>query len=174
MRPPPPRAWLSRTRTLIHEPVTPPDRSLAGEHSSSAAADGAGGSHKRDLVSERGDMLTPEQEARYGRDEDSIYLQAPAGDAILMHNWLLHRSGVNPTGRPRRAASACYLDGATRHVRDPEYRFPLVFGEGALRPAAAAGVRGWGGRRCFTLEVGCRGCPPRRVSRRSRRGGSTR
>jgi ectoine hydroxylase-related dioxygenase (phytanoyl-CoA dioxygenase family) len=96
------------------------------------------GSHRLGLVSERGEMLTPEQEARYGRDEDSIYLQAPAGDAILLHNWLLHRSGVNPTGRPRRAVSVCYIHGATRHVRDPEHRFPLVFGEGALRPEAVA------------------------------------
>jgi ectoine hydroxylase-related dioxygenase (phytanoyl-CoA dioxygenase family) len=90
------------------------------------------------VLSERGHTLTPEQQARYGRDEDSIYLQAPAGDAILMHNWLLHRSGVNPTGRPRRAVSVCSIDGATRSVRNPEHRFPLVFGEGALRPAAAA------------------------------------
>jgi hypothetical protein len=35
----------------------------------------------------------------------SVYLEAPAGTAILLHNLLLHRSGVNPTGQPRRAVS---------------------------------------------------------------------
>jgi phytanoyl-CoA hydroxylase len=92
------------------------------------------GSHRLGLLSERGHTLTPEREAQYCRDEVSVYLEAPAGTATLLHNLLLHRSGVNPTGRPRRAVSVCYLDGATRHTRKPEHRFPLVFGEGALRP----------------------------------------
>jgi phytanoyl-CoA hydroxylase len=92
------------------------------------------GSHRLGVLSERGHTLTPEREAQYCRDGVSVYLEAPAGTAILLHNLLLHRSGVNPTGRPRRAVSVCYLDGATRHTRKPEHRFPLVFGEGALRP----------------------------------------
>jgi phytanoyl-CoA hydroxylase len=99
------------------------------------------GSHKLGLLSERGHTITPEQEAMYCRDEDSLYLEAPAGTAILLHNWLLHRSGVNTIDRPRRAFSVCYMDAATRHTRKPEHRFPLVFGEGALRaeePAVTA------------------------------------
>jgi hypothetical protein len=91
------------------------------------------GSHRLGLLSERGHTPPPELEARYCRDEVSVYLEAPSGTAILLHNRLLHRSGVNPTGRPRRAVSVCHIDGATRSVRNPEYRFPLVFGAGALR-----------------------------------------
>jgi phytanoyl-CoA hydroxylase len=95
------------------------------------------GSHKLGLLSERGHTITPEQEAEYCRDEASVYLEAPAGTAILLHNWLLHRSGVNTIDRSRRAFSVCYMDAATRHARNAEHRFPVIFGEGALRPEAA-------------------------------------
>lgn len=96
------------------------------------------GSHKLGLLSERGHTITPEQEAAYCKDENSVYLEAPAGTAILLHNWLLHRSGVNTIDRPRRAFSVCYMDAATRSVRNAEHRFPLVFGEGAMKPEALA------------------------------------
>jgi hypothetical protein len=92
------------------------------------------GSHKHGLFSEQGHTITPEQEAQYARDEDSVYLEAKAGEAILLDNLLLHRSGVNTIDCPRRAFSVCYMDGATRSVRNPERRFPMIFGEGALRP----------------------------------------
>lgn len=92
------------------------------------------GSHHFGLFSEHGHTITPEQEAQYARDEDSVFLDAKAGEAILLHNWLLHRSGVNTIEHPRRAFSVCYMEAATRAVRDPDYRFPQVFGEGALRP----------------------------------------
>lgn len=91
------------------------------------------GSHKHGLFSERGHTITPEQEAQFAREEDSIYLEAKAGEAILLHNWLLHRSGVNTIVRPRRAFAVCFMDAATRRVRDLEFRFPQIFGEGALR-----------------------------------------
>ncbi|HZT43774.1 MAG TPA: phytanoyl-CoA dioxygenase family protein [Chthonomonadaceae bacterium] len=92
------------------------------------------GSHHHGLFSERGHTITPEQEAAFARDEDSVFLEAEAGEAILLHNWLLHRSGVNTIERPRRAFSVCYMDAATRSVHDPDHRFPTIFGEGALRP----------------------------------------
>ena len=95
------------------------------------------GSHNLGLLSERGHTITPEQEAEHCKEEDSAYLEAPAGTAILLHNWLLHRSGVNTIDRPRRAFSVCYMDAATRHARNPAHRFPIVFGEGTLRPEAA-------------------------------------
>src|SRR5579884_465534 len=95
------------------------------------------GSHHHGLFSERGHTITPEQEAQYARDEDSVYLEAKAGEAILLHNWLLHRSGVNTIDCPRRAFSVCYMDAATRSVHHPNRRFPVLFGEGALRPEEA-------------------------------------
>lgn len=92
------------------------------------------GSHKLGLLSKFGHTITAEQEGEYAKDEDSVFLEAEAGEVILLHNWLLHRSGVNSIERPRRAFSVCYMDGATRSVRNPGKGFPLVFGEGALRP----------------------------------------
>lgn len=91
------------------------------------------GSHKRGLFSDYGHTITKEQEEEYARDEDSVYLEAKRGEAILLNNLLLHRSGVNTIDCPRRAFSVCYLDAATRSVKNPERRFPLIFGEGALR-----------------------------------------
>lgn len=92
------------------------------------------GSHKLGLFSEYGHTITPEQEAKYARDEDSVYLEAKAGEVFLLHNLLLHRSGVNRTDRPRRAFSVVYLDAATRVVKGNRV-LPKVFGEGALTPA---------------------------------------
>ena len=91
------------------------------------------GSHKQGLFSEHGHTITAEQEAQYARDEDSVFLEAKAGEAILLDNLMLHRSGVNTIDRPRRAFSVCYMDAATRSLRRPESRFPQIFGEGALR-----------------------------------------
>jgi hypothetical protein len=97
------------------------------------------GSHKLGLLSERGHTITPEQEALYARDEDSVYLEAKAGEVFFLHNFLLHRSGVNPIDRPRRAFSVVYMDAATR-TRNGR-AFPIVFGRDALQPRelAAAG-----------------------------------
>lgn len=92
------------------------------------------GSHRAGLFSERGHTITPEQEARYCRDEDSLYLEAEAGEALLLHNYLLHRSGVNTIERPRRAFSVVYMDAATRRLKDGS-AFPMVFGKEARVPA---------------------------------------
>lgn len=90
------------------------------------------GSHRLGLLSERGHTITPEQEAQFAPDERSVYLEARAGEAILLHNFLLHRSGVNPTEMPRRAFSVCYMDAAIRDVSGSSRRFPVVFGAGAV------------------------------------------
>ena len=92
------------------------------------------GSHRLGLLSERGHTLTPEQEAEYCREADSVYLEARAGEAFLLHNYLLHRSGVNRTERPRRSFSVVYMDAATRRVSDGS-PFPQVFGARELQAA---------------------------------------
>lgn len=94
------------------------------------------GTHKLGLLSERGHTITSEQEARYCQEDESVYLEARAGQAILLHNWLLHRSGVNTIDQPRRAFSVCYMRGSTGLARDPSVRFPLVFGPGAIQPVS--------------------------------------
>ncbi|MBI4556601.1 MAG: phytanoyl-CoA dioxygenase family protein [Candidatus Hydrogenedentes bacterium] len=91
------------------------------------------GSHKLGLLSERGHTITPEQEALHCKEEDSIYLEADAGECFLLHNYVLHRSGVNTITQSRRAFSVVYMDAETRSKKTGEL-FPLIFGQGALAP----------------------------------------
>jgi ectoine hydroxylase-related dioxygenase (phytanoyl-CoA dioxygenase family) len=93
------------------------------------------GSHKLGLLSERGHTITAEQEAQYCDDSKSIYLEAKAGESFLLHNYVLHRSGVNTSAQSRRAFSVVYMDAATRSTNDGK-GFPVIFGEGALSPDA--------------------------------------
>jgi ectoine hydroxylase-related dioxygenase (phytanoyl-CoA dioxygenase family) len=96
------------------------------------------GSHKLGLLSEYGHVISQEHEQQYAPVEKYVYLEAKCGEAILLHNWLLHRSGVNHTSEPRRAFTVCYMDGETRSVREG-HQFPRVFGECALTAEATAG-----------------------------------
>ena len=52
---------------------------------------------------------------------------------MLLHNWLIHRSGVNPSPIPRRAMTACYMDGRTISTLTGD-RFPLVSGVASGEP----------------------------------------
>lgn len=94
------------------------------------------GSHKLGLLSEHGHTITAEQEAEHAPEGKAVALAVPAGHALLLHNYLLHRSGVNRTEHPRRAFSVVYMDAATRRLRDGS-AFPKVFGDGALQPGWA-------------------------------------
>jgi ectoine hydroxylase-related dioxygenase (phytanoyl-CoA dioxygenase family) len=73
------------------------------------------GSHRLGLLSWFGSTVSDENVARYARPEMVQPLPVPAGHAVLLHNWLLHRSGINPSSSPRRAFTCCYLDGRTRN-----------------------------------------------------------
>ncbi len=86
------------------------------------------GSHRLGLLSRNGSTVRPEQARIYCPDDAIAYLEVEAGEAILLHNWLLHRSDVNRTGSPRRALSACYMDGRTLSTLSGS-RFPILFGE---------------------------------------------
>ena len=78
-----------------------------------------------------------EDQATYCTDDKVEDLEVRAGEAILLHNWLLHRSGVNNTSRPRRAFSIAFMDGATKNVKTGE-TYPVIFGKDALRPRSAS------------------------------------
>ena len=95
------------------------------------------GSNNLGILNER-HFTSDEDQAKYTRDEDVIDLEAEAGEAILLHNFLLHRSGVNMTTAPRRAFSATYMDVTTRSVVTGD-TFPVVFGEDALSPDTVTG-----------------------------------
>lgn len=91
------------------------------------------GSHHLGVLSDH-HFPSSEQQAQYAREEKSLFLEAEPGEALLLHNYLLHRSGVNQTNRPRRAFSVCYMDATTRDMGTGAV-FPLIFGQNALRPS---------------------------------------
>ncbi|MCL4859885.1 MAG: phytanoyl-CoA dioxygenase family protein [Caldilineaceae bacterium] len=84
-------------------------------------------------------LLNPDDASGFLRKEQAdallaqhkpVFLELRAGEAVLLHNWLLHASEVNRTEIPRRAFSICYMDANTHSKRGE--RFSLIFGEGAL------------------------------------------
>lgn len=87
------------------------------------------GSHRLGVInpSHPSAFVTEEQAAEHAPDEKAICLELEAGEVVLLHNWLLHRSDVNRTEIPRRAFSVCYMDGRTRSKGG----FPIVFEGGA-------------------------------------------
>lgn len=90
------------------------------------------GSHKFGLInpSHPSAFLTEEQAQQYAPDDKAVYLEIEAGEAVLLHNWLLHRSDTNSSDIPRRAFSVCYMDGRTKVSNGEEYS--IIFGDGAL------------------------------------------
>ncbi len=92
------------------------------------------GSNNFGILNER-HYTSEEDQAKYARPEDVVDLETEAGEAVLLHNFLLHRSALNSTPAPRRAFSVTYMDAGTRSVKTGR-TFPMVFGEGAPDPAS--------------------------------------
>jgi hypothetical protein len=79
-------------------------------------------------------FLTKEQAAVTCGDADQVVnLELKAGEAYLLHNWLLHASDTNRSQQSRRAFSVCYMDAETCSVDGEPTVFPVVFGEDELR-----------------------------------------
>jgi polysaccharide pyruvyl transferase WcaK-like protein len=91
------------------------------------------GTHRLGLLSTFGSTVEEEDVLRHCPPERTQPLEVEAGHAILLHNWLIHRSGVNPTPAPRRAFTACYMDGRTQSILTGNY-FPLVAGSLPAEP----------------------------------------
>ena len=92
------------------------------------------GSHNRGVINpESGSgFLTEAQTAEHCSPEQIVYVEMTPGEVMLLHNLVLHASDVNRSEQSRRAFSVCYMDAATRDVRDVTYS--VVFGENALTP----------------------------------------
>jgi phytanoyl-CoA hydroxylase len=75
------------------------------------------GSHVRGLATPLGGTIPRDLTLAAKADERSSTLPAQAGESILVHNYLWHRSGCNTTGVPRRAFTVAYIDAATRCMR---------------------------------------------------------
>jgi hypothetical protein len=84
------------------------------------------GSHRLGLLSAHGHTISAEQIDAYCAAERVVHLEVKAGESVLLHNWTLHRSGINRTSNSRRAFSVCYMDGRTRRKGDG-LAFPEVF-----------------------------------------------
>lgn len=82
------------------------------------------GSHAAGLVTPLGGVVPDEKIAAAG-DVTITKLPAVAGEVILVHNHLWHRSGRTETGKPRRALSVCYMDARTQCRR--KKRAPRTF-----------------------------------------------
>lgn len=95
------------------------------------------GSHLHGVINAQ-HFLAEDERLRFASDDKVIDLPAEAGEAILLHNYLLHRSGANTTDKARRAFSSTYMDAATRTL-DTGQTFPVLFGAEALDPATVAG-----------------------------------
>jgi len=88
------------------------------------------GSHKLGILSRRGHTLSQENLSKHKIESRAINLEVPKGESVLMHNFLVHRSGTNPSSMPRRAFSVNYADGRTRVVHPR----PVVQPEGHPGP----------------------------------------
>lgn len=89
------------------------------------------GTHKLGLLSDYGHTITPEQEAEYCSEDRIVNLVLEPGEVVLLHNWLLHRSGINQSATSRRAFSVCYMDGRTRSAKEGRL-FSRILGKNAL------------------------------------------
>eukprot|EP00445_Apocalathium_hangoei_P000643 CAMPEP_0203840450 /NCGR_PEP_ID=MMETSP0359-20131031/785_1 /ASSEMBLY_ACC=CAM_ASM_000338 /TAXON_ID=268821 /ORGANISM="Scrippsiella Hangoei, Strain SHTV-5" /LENGTH=293 /DNA_ID=CAMNT_0050754665 /DNA_START=52 /DNA_END=930 /DNA_ORIENTATION=- len=84
------------------------------------------GSHRLGLLSRRGHTLSDQTVSRLEVDARAVNVEVDRGETVMMHNFLVHRSGLNPTDKPRRAFSVNYADGRTC-LLDPR---PVVQPEG--------------------------------------------
>lgn len=75
------------------------------------------GSHREGLATPLGGLVPAEMARERGAEPAAVPVPARAGEALLLHNHLWHRSGVNATGAPRRAFTVCYMSAETRCLR---------------------------------------------------------
>ncbi len=81
------------------------------------------GSHKFGLINPNhpSGFLTETQAREFAPDKSVEFLELAAGEAVLLHNWLLHRSDTNATDISRRAFSVCYMDAQTTASNGEKY-----------------------------------------------------
>jgi hypothetical protein len=83
------------------------------------------GSHANGLATAEGGVVTAAKLAAADAERRTLPLPTEAGEGLLIHNHLWHRSGVNHTGKRRSAVSFCYMSAATRCTR--KKRAPRTF-----------------------------------------------
>lgn len=91
------------------------------------------GSHRLGVLTSDGSTLTEERAAQHCPPDRVVPMLAGAGEMFLLHNWTIHRSGVNPSMQPRRAFTTCLMDARTICVSTGN-RFPLQHGVDQAEP----------------------------------------
>lgn len=102
------------------------------------------GSHRWGLATPLGGVVPRIQVEDERANELAVKVPVRAGEALLVHNWVWHRSGINRPGARRLAFSVCYMSAATRCLRKRRAprEFFRVFGEhGVLEDFEAGGSR---------------------------------
>ena len=82
-------------------------------------------SHLAGLATPLGGVIPDEVAERHRAAARAVPLPARAGECLLIHNHLWHRSGVNHTGKPRRAFTVCLMSESVRCLR--KKRAPRTF-----------------------------------------------
>lgn len=75
------------------------------------------GSHLKGLCSAQGGVVQPDKLAVVDAEGLAVPLPAKAGEVLLIHNHLWHRSGRSSSGKQRRALTVCYMSSDTRCMR---------------------------------------------------------
>lgn len=75
------------------------------------------GSHLGGLATPLGGSIPKDRLAAKDAEARAMPLPAVAGEVLLIHNHVWHRSGRTRTGRPRRAFTTCYMSAETRCTR---------------------------------------------------------
>jgi len=75
------------------------------------------GSHTGGLATPLGGLVPAPLALARDAEAGAVAVPARAGEAMLIHNHLWHRSGVNGTPAPRRAFTVCYMAAETRCLR---------------------------------------------------------
>jgi phytanoyl-CoA hydroxylase len=83
------------------------------------------GSHHAGLATPLGGVVPKHVLEREQPDAKKVLVPARAGEVILIHNHVWHRSARSTTGNPRRALTVCYMHADTRCLR--KKRAPRVF-----------------------------------------------
>ena len=90
------------------------------------------GSHQAGLATRLGGLVPMEQLERAGAASRALALPVRAGEAVLLHNHVWHRSARPRNGQRRLAFSVCFMHGATRCLRKKKVprRFFVAFPDG--------------------------------------------
>ncbi len=89
------------------------------------------GSHLAGLVTELGGVVPRDKVAAAQLGDRALPLPVLAGEVVLVHNKVWHRSGRSRTGKRRLALSVCYMSAQTRCLRKkraPREFFPVFTG----------------------------------------------